>query len=264
MSLFKTSMMVAVAMVYSSVASAQAPILFNFDSTEAVESLSGQIGAGLTVDGITLSTLAEGPEFAASQPTGEIISLQTNINDVVVTNAGLGIDNQTISDGEFEMLFGDNNEDAFISFNESLTISFDAAVVVTSIDFFGIAGGEVVTVIVDGFDPFEFSNGPNDIFANPFGAVTIPAGTDISFSLTASDAGDDNRFVFTNIEVVAAGSVLLGDANCDNVVDFIDIGPFVTLLATQGFKAQADIDGNGMVNFLDIGPFVAILTNSGS
>jgi len=37
-------------------------------------------------------------------------------------------------------------------------------------------------------------------------------------------------------------SVLLGDVNLDGAVDFLDISPFIAVLATGGFQVEADID----------------------
>lgn len=56
--------------------------------------------------------------------------------------------------------------------------------------------------------------------------------------------------------------VILGDVNLDGVVGFLDIQPFIGVLAAAGFQAEADIDQNGVVNFLDIVPFVALLSGS--
>lgn len=56
--------------------------------------------------------------------------------------------------------------------------------------------------------------------------------------------------------------ILLGDVNRDGVVDFLDISPFITVLATNGFQEEADIDQNGAVDFLDISPFIGILAAS--
>ena len=53
---------------------------------------------------------------------------------------------------------------------------------------------------------------------------------------------------------------LLGDVNQDGVVDFFDIAPFVAVLTSQSFQAEADIDQNGVVNFFDIQPFIDILS----
>ena len=60
-----------------------------------------------------------------------------------------------------------------------------------------------------------------------------------------------------------------GDLNCDGVVNFGDIDPFVLAMTDPaGYASQypdcdqllADINGDGGVNFGDIDPFVALLT----
>ena len=53
--------------------------------------------------------------------------------------------------------------------------------------------------------------------------------------------------------------VLLGDANLNGVVNFLDIPAFIAVLQSGVFLAQADCDQNGVVNFLDIPAFIAIL-----
>ena len=62
-----------------------------------------------------------------------------------------------------------------------------------------------------------------------------------------------------------------GDLNCDGVVDFGDINPFVLILSNftawqqtyPGCPPQnGDIDGNGSVGFEDINPFVALIVQS--
>ena len=56
-------------------------------------------------------------------------------------------------------------------------------------------------------------------------------------------------------------SVLIGDVNQDGIVDFFDIGPFLVLLGSGEFLAEADINQDGVVDFFDIGPFIAMLVN---
>jgi len=60
-----------------------------------------------------------------------------------------------------------------------------------------------------------------------------------------------------------------GDLNCDGVVSFKDINPFVLALANPETYAttfidctiyNADINLDGLVSFADINPFVALLT----
>jgi len=54
--------------------------------------------------------------------------------------------------------------------------------------------------------------------------------------------------------------VLLGDVNLDEVVDFLDISPFIVVQATGGSQAEADINQDGSVDFLDIRPFIILLS----
>lgn len=56
--------------------------------------------------------------------------------------------------------------------------------------------------------------------------------------------------------------VLLGDVDLDGVISFLDISPFIAVLTTGEFQAQADCDENGEINFLDISPFISILSGT--
>ena len=70
----------------------------------------------------------------------------------------------------------------------------------------------------------------------------------------------DNAQLALNIfEFTASETTLLGDVNLDGVVDFFDIAPFITLLSTQSFQAEADINLDLAVNFFDIAPLIDIL-----
>jgi hypothetical protein len=64
-----------------------------------------------------------------------------------------------------------------------------------------------------------------------------------------------------------------GDLNCDGVVNFGDINPFVVRLSNPAAyqaaypgcpDANGDINGDGAVNFGDINPFVALLSGGGA
>ena len=70
--------------------------------------------------------------------------------------------------------------------------------------------------------------------------------------------GDGNDIV---LNAVDAGIVLVGDVNLDGVVDLLDVGPFVALLISGTFQAEADINEDGEVNLLDVEPFVQLLSN---
>ena len=56
-------------------------------------------------------------------------------------------------------------------------------------------------------------------------------------------------------------SVIPGDVNGDGDVNLLDVAPFVDLLSSGQFQAEADINGDGMVNLLDVGPFIDLLSN---
>ena len=65
------------------------------------------------------------------------------------------------------------------------------------------------------------------------------------------------------VQIVATLDIVLGDADENGVVNFLDIAPFIGLLTSGNFLAQADIDRNGMVDFNDIAPFINLLSVGG-
>jgi len=52
---------------------------------------------------------------------------------------------------------------------------------------------------------------------------------------------------------------LLGDASLNGVVDFSDIGPFISILQAGGYLDEADINRDGVVDFTDISFFIDLL-----
>jgi len=126
-------------------------------------------------------------------------------------------------------------------------------------------GSQFLTV-----DPYTFSSAPYDGATNyvDFLGFVIPEELredDISYVELATlfpenfyvQGGSDS--VIFALHSVASG-VLLGDVDLNGTVDFLDIGPFITLLSSGGFQEEADVDENESVNFLDISPFIAILS----
>lgn len=61
------------------------------------------------------------------------------------------------------------------------------------------------------------------------------------------------------LNVAVADDVLLGDVNCDGVIDLLDIQPFVTAVTNNVFDEKADINGDGDDDLLDIAGFVQLL-----
>ena len=64
------------------------------------------------------------------------------------------------------------------------------------------------------------------------------------------------------LEATTGMVTVKGDVDRNGVVDFLDIQPFITVLATGGNQAEADVDCNGVVDFLDIQPFIGILAGA--
>ena len=60
----------------------------------------------------------------------------------------------------------------------------------------------------------------------------------------------------------ASSDVLKGDVDMDGDIDFLDIGPFVAVLGSGSFQAEADVDCSGFVDFLDIQPFIELLSGN--
>ena len=88
---------------------------------------------------------------------------------------------------------------------------------------------------------------------------SLPAGYGVSFRLRS----ESGNVAFDNIEISSTPElveILLGDINQNGVVDFLDISPFISLLSTGQFQAEADVNEDGNVDFLDISPFIAILS----
>ena len=92
------------------------------------------------------------------------------------------------------------------------------------------------------------------------GEYTISLSTDGQSSIS-STSNFDQTFTSTLGTLTLADPVLLGDVNLDGVVNFLDISPFISLLAVSGMQAEADTNQDGMVNFLDISPFITILSS---
>jgi len=235
-------------------------------------------GDTVTVGGLTATIIdITAPEYSTAGDlpvlTGNILS--SAAGDGVGTNVSgqnsLGINNPSIGNGDFDLI-GDGNESSDLNPGETVTFSFDQAVRFTSIELESVEAADSFDVLVDGVAVLETTG--DDALIDDLGGLaglTIAAGSEITFAVdgvleTANDgAATSLRIETFEVEVVVESEpepVLLGDVSLDGVVDFLDISPFVAVLATQVFQAEADIDESGVVDFLDISPFIAILSGS--
>ena len=55
--------------------------------------------------------------------------------------------------------------------------------------------------------------------------------------------------------------VIHGDVNMDGLINLLDVQPFVDLISSGEFQAEADVNKDGTVNLLDIDPFIDLLTS---
>jgi hypothetical protein len=100
--------------------------------------------------------------------------------------------------------------------------------------------------------------------AQPFNSVVV------HYDAPPPTGGDWGPvFLADNMIVTPQPTLLPGDLNCDGVVNFADINPFVLALSNPAAYASqypncqilnGDINGDGAVNFADINPFVALLS----
>jgi len=91
-------------------------------------------------------------------------------------------------------------------------------------------------------------------------------GSPFSFDLnTISNLGGPDDFfspdaTLTLTLVAETVDDFLCDVNQDGEVNFMDIAPFIEVLAAGTFLAEADCNLDGEVNFFDIAPFIVILS----
>ncbi|MEM9409591.1 MAG: dockerin type I domain-containing protein [Planctomycetota bacterium] len=62
-------------------------------------------------------------------------------------------------------------------------------------------------------------------------------------------------------ELSGIPDTLYGDMNMDCAVNLLDVQPFVNLLSSGGYQAEADINQDGSVDLLDVDPFVDVVLN---
>lgn len=70
--------------------------------------------------------------------------------------------------------------------------------------------------------------------------------------------GDEGCIVLNG--VFEEGEILLGDVNCDGMVNLLDVGPFIDAIGVTPIDPKADINEDGVVNLLDVLPFINLLS----
>ena len=145
--------------------------------------------------------------------------------------------------------------------DEGWEFVFNTDVTLQNIDLLLTNAGGTLTISSESFPDIVLAGeleGDNDL-----GNTVVPADTLVSifYTHTGPQGTDGPRILSLSVAEVEA-SCVLGDINQDGTTDFLDIGPFISLLSNGGVSCEADIDQNGEVDFLDIPPFISLLIES--
>ena len=185
-------------------------------------------------------TLEAAPSAPPAIDLGEIASA-----DVPFT-----IDTFGSSVADTELTLWDENGNPIITNDDA---DFFGGITQSELDLFvGLPEGTYF-LAVGGFNSI-FNVG---FFANSASVQTGPYVLNYNGSTTSGTLGPA-AIDFYSFNV--GSDVLLGDCNLDGVVDFFDITPFISALASPTFLPQADCNEDGMISFFDIQPFIQILS----
>ena len=143
-------------------------------------------------------------------------------------------------------------ESAVFTFFQARFVGGGDAVLLTD------AGGNTITPLAE---PNGGGNDPYNFAATPQTEFTVTAGDNADPAIIPNGFGVDTlsaTFVFDS----EATDVLKGDVDLNGFVNFADIGPFIGVLSSGEFQAEADANCDGVVDFSDISSFIEILANS--
>ena len=188
----------------------------------------------------------------------------------LTVNSFTGTDNPTINAGAGATLgLGINSggfNDGFVEFdadfNESLVISFSQDLFIQEVDLTGLNNIEENEGFMFGDTLITDDNTPSsDAFNfitddNPDG-MFLAAGETLLLRANVGGVGVQS----ITVQIPTTAIDLLCDINVDGSVDFFDIQPFIALLISGDFQAEADCNKDGFLNFQDIAPFITILIN---
>ncbi len=126
---------------------------------------------------------------------------------------------------------------------------------------------------VEVFDPFNLAGGSGTILLADAGTaffdmLGVQLNVESGMLMVAASVDfevdlDDTISVAVSGNIVLTGklpTILVGDVNCDGVIDLMDVAPFVELITSGQFSDKADINGDLVVDLSDVAPFVSLLT----
>lgn len=197
----------------------------------------------------------------------------------------LGGDNAIDSDSNIQVFVNANGTssaggtgDGNVALGPVSSLGIDIANGDVETDVFRIVTDAVVTAANGSTITFEITTSIEDQAGNVLGttpAVTTAsdtgialAGDRIQFAIRdgQSSVDDPSNLKIHRLAAIfnpsPATNVLKGDVNLDGSVTFLDIQPFINVLASNGNQAEADCSCDGSVTFLDIQPFINILAGN--
>lgn len=226
------AILIALLLTVTGQANAQS-VLFDFRSTDGngvagIEPNTtfdpGNLGDVITLEAGISVTIVDitAPEYDVSAVATGGLPVQTGntlsaaAGDAVVTDVSaedaLGVDNPSISNAQNDLI-GDGNDSADLNPGETITLTFDQAVVFTSIELESVQATDSFEVLVNGVSMLQTTG--DDQFLDSLGGLenfTIPAGTEVTFTadglLTVENASSFRIETFT---VLAAGQEVLFD-----------------------------------------------------
>ena len=177
----------------------------------------------------------------------------------------------SVNDGQVRVEQGNGSEGTAPGTDDDALVRGEWSQVVSTIDVNGT--NEVMTYVngvklVDG-GPVIVDMGMNlpwQIGAMPDGGFTWMGGIDDVQLYHGILTDEDVQWLFNNPGSAIGEeppTTLLGDVNLDNVVNGLDVDPFVDVLLNGPFQTEADMNADGVVNGLDVDPFVAAIVGGG-
>lgn len=182
----------------------QSATVFSFTNNSELDDQPA--GTTMIRDGVTLTSLSFSyPDLSSAPTIGGILTTGGETN--ILLSGSLGVDNPTITAGDFATSFGPGSEQSNFNFDETWVFEFDQPVTVDEIDFASLTGTDGDTFTFDiGGNVFVVNDGntTSDVSTDPFSGLVIGAGQDISvtFSSALGDTSAVSRIAAITITVV--------------------------------------------------------------
>ena len=187
-------------------------------------------------------------EITGSNASVSVTDLRVGIDDMGMDTTAVGTLSWIADENGVTPIVSDDNTEFGVE-DSTLLLDFTAD---SNFGSYGNGSKEVEILLVDN------SAAVQGAFAGLGEGASVSIGG--SKTGTLSYQGGSDGFDIS-VTVTMGDEVLLGDVNCDGVVNLLDIAPFVDLISTSGFSDKADINMDGFVNLLDVAPFVQILSD---